>query len=339
MNHRRTLAGFTLVELLVVIAIIGVLVALLLPAVQTAREAARRTQCKNHFKQLGLALHNYHDIHKILPPAIQFWNGDDARTSDNMRPNWVILILPYMEQLPLYESFDFNETISHANNRTQRGTKIAGMLCPSDGFNRTKFKGLTTEEGDNWQRGNYAANGHADFIQNNGFSDDKRRGVMGVNVSLRFSQITDGLTNALMAGEVRSGLTDEDRRGTWAMGTAGACALFKHGCGGDANGPNAPYPESDDIEGCDILYTTPGEKRLNSQRMGCWRTCNASQQATVRSQHPGGTVILMCDGSVHFISETVETTGEGVACSTPEAIWDRLISSGDGEVVPGDVLH
>lgn len=328
--------GFTLVELLVVIAIIGVLVALLLPAVQTAREAARRTQCKNHLKQLALALHNYHDTNKILPPAIQFWNGDDARSSDNLRPNWVILTLPFMEQQPLYESFRFNVPISDAVNRDARGTRVAGMLCPSDGNNSKKFKGNSTAEGDNWQRGNYAANGHAQFAYENGFGDDKRRGVMGVNISLRFADISDGLTNALMLGEVRSGMTDEDRRGTWALGTAGASALFKHGCGGDANGPNAPYNESDDIEGCDKLYTTPGSTRLRSQKMDCWSTCNASQQATVRSLHPGGTVIAMCDGSIHFISQTIQTTGEHGACSTPEAVWDRLISSGDGDVIPSD---
>ncbi|WP_425614470.1 DUF1559 domain-containing protein [Anatilimnocola sp. NA78] len=336
-HHRR--AGFTLVELLVVIAIIGVLVALLLPAVQAAREAARRTQCKNHFKQLGLALHNYHDVHKILPPALQFWNGDDARTSDNFRANWIIMTLPFMEQQPLYESFNFNVPISDPLNRNARGTKVQALLCPSDGFTRTKFKGLTTTEGDNWQRGNYAANGHAFFIQDNGFNDDRRRGVMGVNVSLKFSEITDGLSNAMMAGEVRSGVTDQDRRGVWAMGTAGSSALFKHGCGGDANGPNAPNERSDDIEGCDILYTTPGASFLNTQRMGCWQTCNASQQATVRSTHPGGTVILIADGSVHFISETVQTTGEHGACTNPEAVWDRLISSGDGDTIPGSILN
>jgi len=339
MSYRQIRAGFTLVELLVVIAIIGVLVALLLPAVQTAREAARRTQCKNHFKQIGLALHNYHDVQKILPPAAQFWNGDDARTSDNFRANWIIMILPFMEQQALYESFDFKEPISHGNNRNSRGIKVPGLLCPSDGFTRIKFKGLTSTEGDNWQRGNYAANGHASFIQDNGFSDDRRRGVMGINVSLRFSEISDGLSNAMMAGEVRAGITDEDRRGVWAMGTAGASSLFKHGCGGDANGPNAPNERSDDIEGCNLLYTSPGLARLNATRMGCWQTCNASQQATVRSTHPGGTVILIADGSVHFISETVQTTGEHGPCTTPEAVWDRLISSGDGEVIPGGILN
>ena len=336
---QRQRTAFTLVELLVVIAIIGVLVALLLPAVQAAREAARRTQCRNHMKQFGLALHNYHDTIRILPPAIQFWNGDDARTSDNLRANWIILILPYIEQRPLYESFDFNVPISHANNRDERGTKVSNFMCPSDGFNYLKFKGSTAGEGDNWQRGNYAANCHANFSNENGFADDRRRGVMGVNVGLRFSEITDGLSNAMMAGEVRAGITDQDRRGTWANGTAGASALFKHGCGGDANGPNAPYPESDDIEGCPQLYTSPGSTRLREQKMDCWNTCDSSQQATVRSLHPGGTVVLMADGSVHFIMQTIETTGEHGPCKTPEAVWDRLISSGDGDVIPSNVFN
>jgi len=179
MRSRSSQPAFTLVELLVVIAIIGVLVALLLPAVQSAREAARRAQCLNHLKQIGLALHNYESTHKILPPSIQFWNGDDSRTSDNMRANWIIMVLPFMEQQPLYDKFDFNVTISHSNNSDERGTFIKSLLCPSDPYNRKKFKGTTSGEGDNWARGNYAASGHSDFSYENGWDNAFRRGVMG----------------------------------------------------------------------------------------------------------------------------------------------------------------
>jgi prepilin-type N-terminal cleavage/methylation domain-containing protein len=338
---RRTRA-FTLVELLVVIAIIGVLVALLLPAVQAAREAARRTQCVNNMKQIGIGLHNYHDTFHILPPSIQFWNGDDPNLSDNMRPNWVIMTLPFMEQKGLYDSFDFNQTISHANNRTQRGQRIPGMICPSDGFNRVKFRGTTSGEGDNWARGNYAANGHSDFSYNNGWSSQNSqytRGAMGLNIGARFSEITDGLSSSLLAGEVRAGLTDQDRRGTWAMGTAGASALFKHGCGGDANGPNAPYDSSDDIEGCDILTAgSPGVAKMRTQKMTCWQPCG-SGQAAVRGLHPNGVVILLCDGSVHFLLDSIQTTGSAGACTIPPAPWDALISSSDGQPLPGGVIQ
>lgn len=331
-------AAFTLVELLVVIAIIGVLVALLLPAVQAAREAARRAQCLNNHKQLGIALHNYHDTHKILPPSIQFWNGDDSRDSDNLRANWIILLLPFMEQQPLYDKFDFSQTISHANNRDQRGTRIKNLLCPSDGFNTKKFRGNSSGEGDNWQRGNYAASAHSDFSYENGWDNSQRRGVMGLNIGARFAEVSDGLSNVLMVGEVRAGLSDEDRRGTWALGTAGASALFKHGCGGDANGPNAPYDSSDDIEGCTIITAgNPGLLTMQKQKMTCWEPC-PSMQATVRGLHPGGVTILLADGSVHFLMNNVETTGSFGSCD-PLAAWDKLICSGDGEPLPKGVLQ
>ena len=112
----RRWRGFTLVELLVVIAIIGILLALLLPAVQMAREAARRTSCQNHLKQLALALHNYHDQHKSLPPAYQFDKGEIYRISDKFRPNWVMLCLPFMEQQALLNSFDLTQFISSPKN-------------------------------------------------------------------------------------------------------------------------------------------------------------------------------------------------------------------------------
>jgi hypothetical protein len=162
-----------------------------------------------------------------------------------------------------------------------------------------------------------------------GWNLPERRGVMGLNVGVRMSEISDGLSNVMLIGEVRAGITDQDRRGVWAMGTAGASALFKHGCGGDANGPNPANPDSDDIEGCDILQTNPGVPRLTSQKMTCWQPC-PSMQATVRSLHPGGTVVVLCDGSVQFMRETIETTGYHGACIPEMTAWDRLICSGDG---------
>src|SRR5688500_16981590 len=116
-------AAFTLVELLVVIAIIGVLVALLLPAVQAARESARRTQCLNNLKQLGIALHNYHDTFQILPAGMTFPPGDDGATSERYGPNWIIRTLPFFEQQNLYERFDLKVFISDPANRAARGQR------------------------------------------------------------------------------------------------------------------------------------------------------------------------------------------------------------------------
>ena len=243
MVRTRRRSGFTLVELLVVIAIIGVLVALLLPAVQAAREAARRTQCVNHLKQIGIGLHNYHDTYRILPPAMTFPQGELAESSDLMGANWVISMLPYYEQQNLYEAFNLRQPISSAANRTARGTRVAALLCPSDPNNRTAFRGNSTGEGDNWARGNYAANGPNGRLDNRAtWADPNLRGVMGWNLSVRFAEVTDGLSQTLMVGEIRAGLSADDRRGTWALGTAGSSALIWHGFTGDANGPNPPTP-------------------------------------------------------------------------------------------------
>ena len=156
--------GFTLVELLVVIAIIAILVALLLPAVQAAREAARRTQCQNNLKQLGIALHNYHDAFGKFPPASQWTLLTDVTRYNHgqYRENWVIMILPYLEQQPVYDALNLLVPISDVANQPARSTVLPMMLCPTDTFNRQPFNGSafsrTTKYGDGWARGNYGAN-------------------------------------------------------------------------------------------------------------------------------------------------------------------------------------
>jgi type II secretory pathway pseudopilin PulG len=330
----------------VVIAIIGIIIAMLLPAVQAAREAARRTQCGNNLKQIGLALHNYHDVKKILPPSIQFDINEDPATSDNFRPNWVILILPYLEEQGLYDAFDFTRTISDPANRTQRGRPLSIMTCPTDEGHDVKFIGTTPGEGDNWGRGNYAANGANAPLSTNwgtpqvhcgttsekanqasGWVDVTRRGVMGAGVSLKLGQVTDGTAYTLMVAEVRVGVSNRDRRGTWAMGTAGASALFWHGYSGDSNGVNPCNDRSDDIEGCDYLDgTDPGYAYLKKECMTCWPGC-PSYQATSRGRHPGGVLGVFCDGSVRFLPETLVNSGEFGSFSS---IWDRVVTSQEG---------
>lgn len=337
MSPSSSRRGFTLVELLVVIAIIGILVALLLPAVQSAREAARRMQCQNHLKQLGLALHNYHDTQLSFPPSIVFDPGQNPESSDNFRANWIINCLPYIEQQSLYDSFDMNQYISHANNRLARGTELAFMKCPSDPNTKVKFSGTSSGEGDNWARGCYAANGvngRMNFTgEGSDWADLRKRGVMGCNVSLSIGEIKDGTSNVALVGEVRAGFSDKDRRGVWAMGAAGSSGLFWHGFDGDDNGPNffsPSSPDDDDIEGCNQL---PKELQKKN-RMTCCDGC-PSWQATMRSMHEGGVYCVFADGSVHFISNFINTSGEW---GTTPAVWDYLIASGDGQVLSASAL-
>ena len=176
-------AGFTLVELLVVIAIIGVLVSMLLPAVQAARESGRRSQCLNNLRQLALAAKQYESHWDSFPPAAtaQDKNGNfvDPNTDTTTqaaieRDNWVIEILPFIGMGVLYDKFDHTQPISSGtarttstgqtvNNAVARAIPLPFMLCPSDSFNRRPFNGTKGKEssafGDNWARGNYAANG------------------------------------------------------------------------------------------------------------------------------------------------------------------------------------
>jgi type II secretory pathway pseudopilin PulG len=319
---------------LVVIAIIGILVALLLPAIQAARAAARRTQCQSNIKQVGIALHNYHATNKEFPVGMQFDVATQAPSSPNFRPNWIMHILPYLEEQSLYDSFHpdtFDLTkkiyVSNIANREERGTSIPALLCPEDQGATTPFAGNSAAEGDNWARGNYACNGDNEATDRAATRDPKKIGVLRINKNTKISQIIDGTTYTILAAEVRIGLSELDRRGTWAMGTSGASNLTWHGFGGDCNGPNPANDESDDITGCSRLYQTLGLRTLLQERMSCWQPC-PSYQAAPRSRHaPGGVHVVMCDGSVQWISDNVNTNGPWGACCS---VWDRLVASRDG---------
>jgi prepilin-type N-terminal cleavage/methylation domain-containing protein len=207
LDHRH---GFTLVELLVVIAIIGILVALLLPAVQAAREAARRMSCSNNQKQIALALHNYHDTYKTFPPDAIWINRrtltGSAASGDQRNFTWVALILPFVEQQPLYNSIDFKlpglpQLV--APGKTLAGVMLPQFLCPSD----TKFAAqpqirATSPEGFGYT--SYAGAMGWDPHRRR-FGDPVRAGVFSIIDPVGISDIKDGTTNTILLGETTVG--------------------------------------------------------------------------------------------------------------------------------------
>lgn len=255
--------GFTLIELLVVIAIIAILIALLLPAVQQAREAARRSTCKNNLKQLGIALHNYHEAHSVFPPGEVHGNIRGTPHSfawDDQIGNWACLIFPYMDQNPAYEQLDFEIRKQYGgNNQTILRQKFPPFLCPSD-----PFDGLTH----NWGSGNarimhYFSVSHRTENHNG----HPLSGPFYNDSNVKFRDITDGTTNTAMLAEVWGRTSVTNNSGT-------SRSWHVH---------NAVYFDS-----------TP-----NSNRTDPWH---------VNSFHVGGAQILLCDGSVRFVSDNVNFT-------------------------------
>jgi prepilin-type N-terminal cleavage/methylation domain-containing protein/prepilin-type processing-associated H-X9-DG protein len=342
-NQRKLLRasrGFTLIELLVVIAIIAVLIGLLLPAVQKVREAAARMSCSNNLHQLALAMHNYHDVNNTFPPGYQF---NHYKKGEELF--WTVLIYPFIEQDNILHGFDYtmgfygsgtsdtqgsDPSMWGATNSLAAISVVKTLLCPSD----TPTKTVNNYFGCNGQmwRSNYVANfsadgslyepGAPDLPWANARNDPTcnpsvtsgRRGVFNWNTYRGIRDITDGTSNTAFLSEVLQGPDGSyDSRGWWS-----------NDWGGAFTGYLAPNSNTGDIEvswAATAGYCVPSV-RMPCNNVGCdWDDVKIG----VRSNHTGGVNLALCDGSVRFLSQSINMT-----------TWQAVCSINGGEVIGSD---
>ncbi|WP_337176116.1 DUF1559 domain-containing protein [Paludisphaera sp.] len=317
MTSRNTRRGFTLIELLVVIAIIAVLIALLLPAVQAAREAARRMQCVNNLKQIGLAVHNYGDVVGSLPPG----------TSGCCNGTWQAFILPYLEQTALANSYNFmNPRYVHPDNTTVTRSFINALLCPSVGLQHKPVSGALGAFTGQLSAHNYVANfGATDIDQQDVLGDSRFAGapfgfiapysnanhVASPNKGrlVTIATITDGTSNTMLASELIIIPRENELRGMtwWADSTSFTAYLA----------PNSPIP--------DMMYSDRACVPTIARPTPCANATAGPLYLAARSLHSGGVNAAMADGSVRFMKNSI---------SLP--IWRALSTTQGGEVISSD---
>ncbi|MCA9249310.1 MAG: DUF1559 domain-containing protein [Planctomycetales bacterium] len=348
--QKTSTRGFTLVELLVVIAIIGVLVALLLPAVQSAREAARRTQCTNNLKQIGLALQNYHAALSVFPSGYIANSGTHSQRTVEEGWGWHVLIMPYMEQTGLYDQLEvrsktlqqrLSDAASDAGVKALFQTELNGYLCPSDersatldpdkrhfyglgnkakiAVGKTNYPGVAGlfDRAWNWQ-GNSVSGGTGPFENN---------GALFGNSEIRMADIRDGTSNTFAVGErdMRCyaaswpGVRNPSWDCNWGIWHNLGIVRLK--------------PNSHEDPVFRAMPSKPNDAR------GTWQ-CDSCTE-TFSSAHPGGILFAFCDGSVHFISDgidSVEYPAQKIQPYDPETLgtYQHLGVRNDGQVISGD---
>ncbi len=348
-GHRRhSSQGFTIVEVLVAIAIIGILMALLLPAVQQSREAARNTACKNNLRQIALAIHNYHDTHKTLPPGYIASEAQNMSASERSHWSWGAMILPQLEQAAIYQQLQPGGSALHDQLATPVGlsaltTPIVMFACPSDpsGPALNNFHGAMSDNPSDpaapWYdrrvtsdgsdriaiaKSNYAMIG-CSSISTTPLVDFQPYGpATGVgfqNSSVKLADVTDGTSNTLLVGERAF------RRDDLTIGAANALGFSSE---------------------VNTQSTSAGIKAAGMSVLGIanhginWTADNRIHQGRgFHSNHVGGANFALCDGSVRFISENIHHNNATVPSSDLrdgkwiDSTYERLCGKSDGQEI------
>ncbi|HLN27687.1 MAG TPA: DUF1559 domain-containing protein [Gemmataceae bacterium] len=293
--------GFTLIELLVVITVVAILVGLLIPAVQKVRAAADRAMCLNNLKQIGLALHNYHDANGGFPPAVTL---DLPYPDGNLFVSWIPYIFPYIDQANLYSQYDFKVTFDDpANDSGVNQTRIGLLVCPSSpshgpAVNNRGITDYAATCGLNWA---FIPNPFLDPVPT---ADLTFMGVLGRNASRKITEITDGTSNTAMVAE------DAGRTDIWQMGKRIGPAPNAHAAWAD--------PQT--------RFLIAGFNPVTDARPGpCAVNCTNDEE--VYSFHQGGANVLFADGSVHLLKANLDLN-----------IMLALLTRSKGEVIPDNVF-
>ncbi len=315
--------GFTLIELLVVIAIIAILIALLLPAVQQAREAARRTQCKNALKQMGLAIHNYADVYSMFPGATSA--GINTPTNCFHGPSMWVKLLPYVDQAPIFNQISgigfgchVNFWLGHATNpatiairQLTDGLGVAIYRCPSTNLSEFLQVQNTSQTVVSFApiagSVNHRSADRGAGVFNGSFHS--AGGLFSGNDNSRFRDMTDGSSNVMVVAEQSGQITGASNNRT-AIPTSGSWMGNKNPRRPNGNGTwsstgtHAANPETTDMR----CYNTTTVRQTPNPPVGPNWQVHPACNTPIASAHEGGAQILLGDGSVRFISENVDLT-------------------------------